>query len=184
MSDYPKQIKDDEQSKSTSSTNRVDYPRQTHQEEYSSDISSGTTSRAKDKQDTTPRSKGTFAELYNTPGPTSDYPRRAHREEYGADIAPGTTYIPASRTNGKRDTTSRSQGTSAQADNTAGRTAGYIGVALGIASMFIWSIILGPIAAILGFYAYSQGRRTAGAWAAGLGIIATLSYFVLIPFTR
>lgn len=135
MSDFPKQVKDDEQSKSKGRINRVDYPRRTHQEEYAS------------------------------------------------DIAPGRAYTPSSRTEETRSTSSRSEGAST-ADSTSGRTAGYVGVVLGIASMFIWSIILGPLAAILGFYAYSQGKRTTGAWAAGLGIIATLSYFVLIPLTR
>ncbi|WP_346657628.1 hypothetical protein [Paenibacillus sp. YPG26] len=92
-------------------------------------------------------------------------------------MTPGVSYTGARTGQGENTTGSSTESTS-------GQTAGYVGVALGIASLFIWSIILGPIAAILGFYAYSQGKRTSGAWAAGLGIIATLSYFVLIPFTR
>ncbi|WP_433946111.1 hypothetical protein [Paenibacillus sp. SN-8-1] len=106
-----------------------------------------------------------------------DYPRRTHQEEYASEVTPRVSYTGARSV--RDDNTADSSTESA-----SGRTAGYVGVALGIASLFIWSIILGPISAILGFYAYSQGKRTSGAWAAGLGIIATLSYFFLIPFTR
>lgn len=105
-----------------------------------------------------------------------DYPRRTHQEEYSAEVAPTGTFE-SSRGEADRDDTADNTGT-------AGRTVGYVGVGLGIASLFMWSIVLGPIAAIMGFYAYSQGRKTSGAWAIGLGAIATLSYFFLIPFTR
>lgn len=61
---------------------------------------------------------------------------------------------------------------------------GRVGLGFGIASLFIWSVILGPVAAILGYYAYAKGQKTTGAWAMGLGIVSTLSYFVMIPFAR
>lgn len=118
----------------------------------------------------------------------TDYPRkvdREHREEYAAEVTPAGTFsgnvVRGDRTEGTRDVnrTERADGA-----NTAGRTVGYIGVGLGIASLFMWSIILGPLAAVMGFYAYSQGNKTSGAWAIGLGIVSTLSYFVLMPFTR
>ncbi|MBP1999187.1 hypothetical protein J2Z69_000206 [Paenibacillus shirakamiensis] len=105
-----------------------------------------------------------------------DYPRRIHQEEYAADIAPTTSF-----------TQSNEEKADPSYDNHAdagGRTSAYIGLALGIASLFVWSIILGPIAAVLGFYAYSQGSKTTGMWAAALGVISILAYFVLIPFTR
>ncbi|SDE78002.1 hypothetical protein SAMN04488542_10293 [Fontibacillus panacisegetis] len=118
-----------------------------------------------------------------------DYPRKTHQEEYAAEVMPMTgarirsDRDEVNRTN--REILERSEGAQSDVEEgTAGRTVGYIGVGLGIASLFIWSIVLGPIAAIMGFYAYSQGRKTAGAWAIGLGIVATLSYFVLMPFTR
>lgn len=110
----------------------------------------------------------------------TDYPRVAHEEhneEYAAEFAPTR----ADFTETERQDIGSDNGVK---ELEAGKTVGYIGVGLGIASLFMWSIILGPIAAVLGFYAYSQGRKTSGAWAAGLGIVATLSYFVLIPFTR
>ncbi|MNP15626.1 hypothetical protein D3C76_1079930 [compost metagenome] len=120
----------------------------------------------------------------------TDYPRkvdREYREEYAAEVTPAGTFsgnvVRGDRSEGTRDLdanrTERADGA-----NTAGRTVGYVGVGLGIASLFMWSIILGPLAAVMGFYAYSQGNKTSGAWAIGLGIVSTLSYFVLMPFTR
>ncbi|MEF2964705.1 hypothetical protein V3851_02595 [Paenibacillus sp. M1] len=109
-------------------------------------------------------------------------PRKTHREEYAAEVAPTPV---VSRDVRKEDRHDGEQGVKqSDAGETAGRTVGYVGVGLGIASLFMWSIILGPLAAVLGFYAYSQGSKTTGAWGIGLGVVATLSYFVLIPFTR
>lgn len=110
----------------------------------------------------------------------TDYPRmphKEHNEEYAAEFAPAQADF------AERD---RHEITSDEGirERDAGKSVGYIGVGLGIASLFLWSIILGPIAAVTGFYAYSQGRKASGAWAMGLGILATFSYFVLIPFTR
>ncbi|OMF64648.1 hypothetical protein BK141_13270 [Paenibacillus sp. FSL R5-0765] len=110
-----------------------------------------------------------------------DYPRKTHREEYGAEVAPPTVV----RTGG----TERSEPVPEkhEADRvmeSTGKVAGYMGLAFGIASLFMWSIVLGPAAAVLGYYAYVNGRKTAGAWSIGLGIVATLSYFFMIPFAR
>lgn len=133
---------------------RVDYPRRTHQEEYSDEVA--------------PAHKEEYSVEV---APT-------HKEEYSAEVAPTGTFE-SSRADREAD-----QGGAAEDTGTASRTVGYVGVGLGIASLFVWSIILGPLAAVMGFYAYSQGSKTSGAWAVGLGAIATLSYFFLIPFTR
>ncbi|MFB5266182.1 hypothetical protein ACE41H_05200 [Paenibacillus enshidis] len=98
-----------------------------------------------------------------------DYPRKDHREEYAAEVAP------------IRPAEDRKE---AQESGTKGKTAGYAGIALGILALFMWSIVLGPIAAILGFYSLANGKRTLGGWAIGLGLVATISYFVFIPFVR
>ncbi|MNJ77240.1 hypothetical protein D3C77_746870 [compost metagenome] len=71
-----------------------------------------------------------------------------------------------------------------QVINNSGRISGYVGLAAGIASLFMWSIVLGPIAAVLGFFAYVNGSKTTGIWSIGLGALATLSYFAFIPFVR
>lgn len=108
-----------------------------------------------------------------------DYPRkdRMHSEEYAAEISP----LPATvhSTGGKETDMNEGGETEAQSG-----MMGVIGLAFGIASLFIWSIILGPIAAVMGYYAYGRGQKTSGAWAMGLGIISTLSYFVMMPFGR
>ncbi|WP_334071931.1 MULTISPECIES: hypothetical protein [Paenibacillus] len=114
-----------------------------------------------------------------------DYPRKTHKEEYAAEVAPIRTVANRETLSERTEAGGVRAADRNQAQTAgAGRTVGYVGVGLGIASLFMWSIILGPLAAVMGFYAYSQGNKTSGAWAIGLGIVATLSYFVLIPFTR
>nr|WP_235431635.1 hypothetical protein [Paenibacillus sp. VT-400] len=110
-----------------------------------------------------------------------DYPRKAHREEYGAEVAPPTVV----RTGGtKRAEPVPEKHEADRVMESTGKVAGYMGLAFGIASLFMWSIVLGPAAAVLGYYAYVNGRKTAGAWSIGLGVVATLSYFFMIPFAR
>lgn len=106
-----------------------------------------------------------------------DYPRleQDHTEEYAADIAPTTLRV-YNEDNADQDVEAM--------DSTTGQLAGYVGLAFGILSLFLWSIVLGPLAAVMGFYAYTQGRKATGGWSIALGILATLSYFVLMPFTR
>lgn len=107
-----------------------------------------------------------------------DYPRRdlEHREEYAADVNP----LAAPRI---MDRDQETDGDGPQI-NAGGRTMGYVGLAFGIASLFMWSAILGPTAAIVGYFAYGRGQKTTGAWAMGLGIVSALSYFMMIPFAR
>ncbi|GAA0411886.1 hypothetical protein [Paenibacillus motobuensis] len=129
-----------------------------------------------------------------------DYPRKDHsehsvtnnnnnsdKEEYASEISPTvgpTNWDTVERRENRSEGAEVERSDTDVADNSIGRTVGYVGVGLGIASLFLWSIVLGPLAAVLGFYAYSQGAKTSGGWAIGLGIVATLSYFFLIPFTR
>ncbi|WP_431087817.1 hypothetical protein [Paenibacillus sp. 8b26] len=111
-----------------------------------------------------------------------DYPRRIqersakrrnHQEEYAAEVAPGSPAVTRHKDKDEQHVISKS-----------GRISGYIGLAAGIAALFMWSIVLGPIAAVLGFFAYVNGNKTTGIWSIGLGALATLSYFAFIPFVR
>ncbi len=131
-------------------------------------------------------------ERYNTDGQGEhqrqrvDYPRKAFREEYGAEVAPPAA-VRRERTDRTDEVPADAVPVKHEADRvmeSTGRAAGYLGLAFGIASLFMWSIVLGPAAAVLGYYAYVNGRKTAGAWSIGLGIVATLSYFFMIPFAR
>lgn len=110
-----------------------------------------------------------------------DYPRKAHREEYGAEVAPPTA-VRTERTERSEHVPEKHEADVVM--ESTGKVAGYMGLAFGIASLFMWSIVLGPAAAVLGYYAYVNGRKTAGAWSIGLGVVATLSYFFMIPFAR
>ncbi|ULO08845.1 hypothetical protein H1230_08730 [Paenibacillus sp. 19GGS1-52] len=109
-----------------------------------------------------------------------DYPRqdREHSEEYAAEVSPLPMHV---RNPAASEATEVSE---PKEVGTEHRMMGYVGLAFGIVSLFIWSIVIGPIAAVVGYYAYAKGQKTAGAWAMGLGIVATLSYFVMIPFAR
>ncbi|WP_238654613.1 DUF5353 domain-containing protein [Paenibacillus piscarius] len=109
-----------------------------------------------------------------------DYPRRdrSHEEEYAAEISP---VMQGQALNRREESGQNTHDSAKEADD---RTIGYIGLGFGVVSLFVWSIIMGPIAAILGYYAYARGQKSAGAWSMGLGIVSTLSYFVLIPFAR
>lgn len=111
-----------------------------------------------------------------------DYPRRdkEHQEEYAADVNPIPFQIQDTSAN---TSTTNEMENSAEAQQESQMT-GYVGLAFGIVSLFLWSIILGPIAAVIGYYAYVKEQKTLGAWAMGLGIVSTLSYFVMIPFVR
>lgn len=110
-----------------------------------------------------------------------DYPRRdiSHNEEYAAELSPLPSQLQG--TGGRSDEAQRTTGGVSEGED---RRVGYIGLGFGVVSLFIWSIILGPIAAVLGYYAYVRGQKSAGAWSMGLGIVSTLSYFILIPFAR
>lgn len=107
-----------------------------------------------------------------------DYPRRDKRqqEEYAAEISPPVQLQRAAGRDQEHE--------SGSVTDSSERKIGYIGLGFGVVSLFIWSIILGPMAVVLGYYAYARGQKTAGAWSMGLGIVSTLSYFVLIPFAR
>ncbi|GGF78079.1 hypothetical protein GCM10010912_23900 [Paenibacillus albidus] len=110
-----------------------------------------------------------------------DYPRRErkHEEEYAAEVSPLPVHVRQAEAREQGEETAPREGA---VENS--RWMGYLGLGFGIASLFMWSVILGPVAAILGYFAYTKGQKTAGAWAMGLGIVATLSYFVMIPFAR
>jgi hypothetical protein len=107
-----------------------------------------------------------------------DYPRRdrEHQEEYAAEVNPVSMQV--------RDTTPRVENETKEVEYAGSKVMGYTGLAMGIASLFLWSIILGPISVVVGYYAYAKEQKTLGAWAMGLGIVSTLSYFVMIPFAR
>ncbi|PQP80546.1 hypothetical protein C0Q44_27660 [Paenibacillus sp. PCH8] len=134
------------------------------------------------KYNFTDRPKANFSSDSEKQRNRVDYPRKAYREEYGAEVAPPTAV--RTERSVERSTEVPEKHEADRVMESTGKVAGYMGLAFGIASLFMWSIVLGPAAAVLGYYAYVNGRKTAGAWSIGLGIVATLSYFFMIPFAR
>jgi hypothetical protein len=65
---------------------------------------------------------------------------------------------------------------------TGGQTVGWIGLVLAIASLFIYPVLMGLGAIVLGIIAFVQGSRSLGTWSAVIGGIALLSYYVLVPY--
>lgn len=63
----------------------------------------------------------------------------------------------------------------------AGRALGWAALLFAVVSLFIWPLLMGATAAVLGYIAYRQGARSLGVWAMTLGIIAAAAYFILSP---
>ncbi|MFC5651719.1 hypothetical protein ACFPYJ_21890 [Paenibacillus solisilvae] len=107
------------------------------------------------------------------PGYDSDH--HAYNEEMGAElgaISPGYSGKYRDRhlvEDAKRETRS------------AGRATGWAALVLAVLSWFVWPVLLGATAAVVGFLAYRQGARGLGVWSITLGLIALASYLVLIP---
>lgn len=89
-------------------------------------------------------------------------PLDEHDEEYAAEIAPGVAgWIQNHDVN---DVAERDTGRSG--------TLGWVALAFAIVSLFLWPIIMGPTAAVLGIYAYFQGQRAMGLWSMVIGAAA------------
>lgn len=96
-------------------------------------------------------------------------------EEYAAEIAAPDTGLSRLRDMDIE----RSDAADGERDREdAGTTLGWTAFILAIASLFLWPVLLGPTSAILGFFAYSRGRRALGSWAIAIGLIAFISAFL------
>lgn len=58
---------------------------------------------------------------------------------------------------------------------------GWLALTIAIASLFMWPAILGPSAAIIGFFALTRGHRALGIWSIVIGLISFMAYIVLVP---
>jgi hypothetical protein len=63
----------------------------------------------------------------------------------------------------------------------AGRSLGMFSLIMAIASLFVWPLLLGLTAAVLGYSAYRQGARGLGVWSMTIGLLAAAAYVVFIP---
>ncbi|MDQ6421096.1 DUF4190 domain-containing protein [Paenibacillus sp. LHD-117] len=99
----------------------------------------------------------------------------AFNEEMGADFAYG---MPAAA-----DHRPASGMAAMDADTESSGTAlGWVALVFAIASWFIWPVLIGATAAVLGFIAYRRGARGLGGWAMGIGLVALALNLIIVPF--
>lgn len=98
-------------------------------------------------------------------------------EEMAADFAVGD---PVVRTDRRED---RHVERAERADTeTGGYALGWVSLVFAIASWFIWPVLLGATAAVLGFIAFRQGARGLGGWSMAIGLIALALNLIIVPF--
>ncbi|NIK77417.1 hypothetical protein FHS15_002553 [Paenibacillus castaneae] len=65
---------------------------------------------------------------------------------------------------------------------TTGYRLGWVALVFAVASWFVWPVLMGATAAVLGFIAYRQGSGGLGAWSMAIGIIALALNLIIVPF--
>ncbi|MDQ0058343.1 hypothetical protein [Paenibacillus harenae] len=103
-------------------------------------------------------------------------------EEMSADFAVGTPVA-----YNERDRDLQDKGYAAANDEgndvrSGGYALGWVALVFGIASWFLWPVLLGATSAVLGFIAYRQGARGLGGWSMAIGLLAVVMYLVIVPF--
>lgn len=98
-------------------------------------------------------------------------------EEMAADFAISNPAVHAERREERH--VERAERTKAQS---GGYALGWVSLVFAIASWFIWPVLLGATAAVLGFIAYRQGARGLGGWSMAIGIIAIAINLIIVPF--
>ncbi|WP_068774394.1 hypothetical protein [Paenibacillus sp. FJAT-26967] len=62
------------------------------------------------------------------------------------------------------------------------RTLGMMAMGSSILSFFLLPLFLGSLGMLLGFMAFSDGRKALGGWAIALGLISFVSKLAFVPF--
>lgn len=110
------------------------------------------------------------------------------KEEYASEVAP--TVVPPvvlgrrALNNPEEDrpdepVTRSQEGTEVRS---GGRAVGWVAFILAIISLFVYPVLMGAGAIVLGIIAYVQGSRALGGWSVVIGGIALISYLVLVPY--
>jgi hypothetical protein len=102
-------------------------------------------------------------------------------DEMAADFAVTPSDVPAAKGTGTGNSTERSINEHDSQVRSAGNSLGWVALAFGVISLFLWPLLMGATAAVLGFVAYREGSRTLGVWSITLGLIAVAAYFLLSP---
>jgi hypothetical protein len=96
------------------------------------------------------------------------------KEEYAAEIAPHSS-------NSEKFYRQTDVMDPAQAI-TKSRGIGYTAIVLALLSLFAWPSFFGPIASVLGYFAYKGGSKALGAWSIILGLISLTAYVLWLPY--
>jgi hypothetical protein len=105
---------------------------------------------------------------------SKDHADQGAGEEFAAELAVPSVSGPVTEKNSERSTK--------PAELKRSKTIGYVALFLALLSMFIYPVILGPAAIILGFMAYRGGKRGLGTWSVALGLLSFAAYFLLLTF--
>lgn len=97
-------------------------------------------------------------------------------EEMGADISVGGTGMADIR--GTDDTINHDVEAAAIS---SGYAWGWVAVIFAVAAWFIWPVLLGATAGIIGVIAFTQGARGLGGTAMAIGLGAVLFYLLMAP---
>lgn len=106
--------------------------------------------------------------------------RMLTEEEYAAEIAVADSNL---RRTERPNAVSKRNGDVAPT-NQGGRTMGWIALIFSFVSLFLWPVIMGPTAIVLGAVALFQGNRAMAVWSMVIGMIAFVAYLALLPFYR
>jgi hypothetical protein len=98
-------------------------------------------------------------------------------EEMAADFAVSNPVVHAERREDRYVERTEREDT-----RTGGYALGWVSLVFAIASWFIWPVLMGATAAVLGFIAYRQGARGLGGWAMAIGLIALALNLIIVPF--
>lgn len=67
-------------------------------------------------------------------------------------------------------------------EESGGEWFGYIGLALAILSLFVYPVLFGAIAIVLGFMARRRNSTGVGSWAIGIGTLSVILGIFIAPF--
>lgn len=101
-------------------------------------------------------------------------------EEMGADFAYGMPPAHIERTADRNE--HRAYDDDREDTRSSGYALGWVSLIFAIASWFIWPVLLGASAAVMGYIAYRQGARGLGGWAMAIGLVAVALNLVIVPF--
>lgn len=129
--------------------------------------------------------KNEFGEEETIDRKNEDFGKNEFNDELGSEefatetaIMANEPFRPLNQPEDERPDENRIEPETAVTQNAA---MGWLALTLAIASLFFWPAILGPAAAIIGFFALTRGNRALGIWSIVIGLISFMAYIVLVP---